>query len=226
MKRLQILLLVFLPGCFCGLCGEPREPSVFQEEYLPFKAPNRDSSRPAMVTLRDDGDGFYWEMLPSMARGFRGKEFEWGKRYKVEVTSTYNVFSQFWDRSITALLEQNEAIDGHFRLHSISKPYFGEDRRSFLDGKPFECISEGVCAQLDSAVQGEKRFDIVMGFGESASAPLVLKSVESPTCYNVLDCTIRQECCDQGDAFVCVADDACPAPKIVGVDRKEYKRRR
>lgn len=207
--------LPFLFGCM-GLCKPSEPPTVHEETYLPYKQPNRDRSYPVMVTLRDDGD-HYWELPRHETTDDTGQPFQWGKRYRVEITSRYNSYTQHSSRSVTAVLDATPELEGTFRLYSISKPYFGEDARSFIDGKAMECVSDEVCAALDEAVASDERFDMVMRFGESVDAPLVVESVEEPTCYGAMDCRARESCCDRGDANRCVVFEECTDENRAGV---------
>ena len=162
-----------------------------------------------MSIVRDDG-GRYFEMN-------RRSPYAWGQRHTVQVTATYNRVSQFTDRR-TKHLHSEDDLDGQFRLHGISSPYFGEDRRSFIDGKTFHCPQE-VCNLLDTRLRGRAKFDMLMSFGTTSTAPLNLEAVQTASCYNYLDCTVRQECCDRGGEFgVCEAFEACPKDLRMGLD--------
>ncbi len=201
-----VLLALFLSGC--RLFSEPdREVETFTETYLPYKQPSRDAGYPKMLSLRAQKDGTYFEMQGMDTYG-------WGQRFTVKVTSSHNSYWNHTSRSVEYLSGVDE-LNESFRLFSISAPYFGADKRSFIDKKSFICASDEVCGRLDDLLGKNQRFDMVMSFGKTAEAPLVLDAVESPTCYTTMDCHARDECCSVGEKNVCVVFEECPADKRV-----------
>lgn len=211
--RYLVLLALFAVGCLRPPC-QPDEPPYYHEEtYLPFQQPNRDPSYPKFQTLRVEDDGTYFEIdARSMPHPY---ENDWGRRKRVIIKSRDNAYWGHTSQSVNEVLEDVEDVNGQFRIHGISAPYFREDRRSFIDEKAFGCSAEEVCASLDEAIRSGDRFDLVMTFGPTFDAPLVLLSVESPTCQSTMDCTIREECCHVDGANICVEHMTCPKEQQV-----------
>lgn len=205
--KVAILPLVFwFSGCQL-FSGPESEVKTTTATYLPYKQPNRDSGYPKMLSLRLQKDGSFFEMEGVSNYG-------WGKRFKVKVTSTHN---SHWNHTSSSeeYLEGVDDLDKPFRLYSISAPYFGPDRRSFIDKKAFECATEDVCTRLDTLLATTERFDMLMSFGKTSESPLVLDAIESPTCVSTMDCRAKDECCAVDGKNVCVVFEECPAEKRV-----------
>lgn len=218
--RLGVPLLVLGVALGCGLPGfEAQEPPVVREQvYLAYKQPNRDANYPTFQTLLADSDGSYFEID---ARGLPYPyRHDWGRTKRVLVQSRRNAYTGYTDSSVTEVLEDVEAIAGSVRIYGISAPYFGEDSRSFIDGKALSCGSEALCAALDEALGGPEKFDLVLGFGASWRDPLVVQAVEAPTCYGTMDCRSGQACCAQGESHVCLQQMTCAAGEQVEEGRR------
>lgn len=205
------LIVLLASGCWRPLCQPDEPPTYHEETHLAFRQPNRDPSFPKFQTVRLEDDGTYYEIdSRSMPHPHQNV---WGRRKRVVVETRYMGFST--PQTIEKVLEDVEDIKGEFRIHGISAPYFRKDRRTFIDEKPLECISEEVCTILDEAINNGKKFDLLMRFGATFDAPLILTSVEPPTCQSTMDCSIREECCHVENTNVCVEDMTCPTENRV-----------
>jgi hypothetical protein len=207
-RRAVLALILLAPACGTQLC-QPEEPPTYSEiTYLHYMQPNRDASYPSFKVLMVSDDGTYVEDdeigLPYP------HQHQWGKALKILIQSRYNATWRHTSHSVEKVIWEKEVLQGPVRLHGISAPYFGADRRSFIDEKKLDCGAPEVCAQLDDAIQSGDKFDLVFEFGPSADAPLQVVGIEAPTCYSTLDCGIREECCQVDEAAVCVEDLACP----------------
>ncbi len=188
MKYLLISLIILLPACW-GKGGGKTE--VYEETVLPYRQPETDDRRdpqkngPKMMhVIRRGGlDGLVFPSvtkLPATPEHPEPRELEWGKEYTLRISLTRNPTWGTSTRLVDALLKETDAAGGIFRLHSMSAPFFGADKRSFVDGKAFTCGAKA-CDALDRALAKPESFDLLMQFGTPSSGPLIVTGLAEPT---------------------------------------------
>lgn len=152
---------------------------VVEETWLPYRQPGSDPKHPAMFILRDNGDGTTQRLQPSATTTPSPSTIVWGKQYRVRVERTRNPTWSTSTRRVVAVVHEVDALNETFIVRGLSAPYLGVERRSFIDGKRFQCQSATVCDDIDAATQGTQPFDLRMRFGTTAEAPLVALAVVS-----------------------------------------------
>lgn len=137
-------------------------------------------------------------------------ELEWGVSYTIEFTSTRPSGIGQWfmgqgSSRFGRIVEAKPHPGEPFVLRHIGERWIDSAGSAFVDGKPFECATEEVCAALRERLKGPgDAVDLSMRFGEVVSedplktGPLVLVGVSDPSCERLWDCARAGSYCSEG----------------------------
>jgi hypothetical protein len=192
MRFLLVVLIVCLPACWGQGGGklEVYEETVLayrQPDVLDYPKPERQGPKMMHVIRGDDGSVHRTfpdvTKLPTTPEHPERRELEWGKEYTLRIHFIRNPTWGTTDRYVNGLVKETEVGGTVFRLHSMSAPFFGDDKRSFVDGKAIVCETDKVCALLDEALKKPDAFDLLMRFGKSSSEALVVTDLVEATTF-------------------------------------------
>jgi len=185
-------LIFGLPACW-GKGGGKLE--IYEETVLAYRQPEvlaypePERKGPKLMHVIRGADGSVHRTFPDVTKlpttpeHPEPRELEWGKEYTLRIHFLRNPTWGTTDRYVDGLVKETDVGGAAFRLHSMSALFFGEDKRSFIDGKAFVCESSAVCDALDEALKKDDAFDLRMRFGKTSSDALVVTDLDAPTAF-------------------------------------------